>query len=94
MTSGFWILSQTNPTRFTSAHIILAKIQYHIFPTDVIGLGGKATHIAAGVDYTCALIIDNSEVTKLMCWGHNFAGQLGDGTNMDRLAPVYINIFP
>ena len=42
--------------------------------------------VGAGGDHTCAIKQDGS----LWCWGSNDSGQLGDGTNADRNAPVQI----
>lgn len=50
-------------------------------------LGGIAvTALAAGDDHTCALLPDRT----VRCWGRNDAGQLGDGTTNDALAPVTV----
>lgn len=40
--------------------------------------------ISAGDAHTLALSIDG----KIWAWGSNWAGQLGDGTNIDRLTPL------
>ena len=55
-------------------------------PTDVssLGNGRTATAISAGGFHTCA-ILDDGTVT---CWGSNFAGKLGDGTNTNRNTPT------
>jgi alpha-tubulin suppressor-like RCC1 family protein len=45
---------------------------------------GPITEITAGFDNVCALF--SAGVAK--CWGRNDYGQLGDGTNTDRRAPV------
>ena len=42
--------------------------------------------IAAGSEYTVALKSDGTR----WAWGYNWEGQLGDGTNTDRLSPVQI----
>ena len=42
-------------------------------PAVDLGTGRFATAITAGMDYTCALLDDNS----LKCWGRNTYGQLG-----------------
>jgi alpha-tubulin suppressor-like RCC1 family protein len=45
------------------------------------------TQIGAGGDHTCALV----EGT-IRCWGGNFGGQLGDGTDESRVTPVAIEL--
>ncbi|MCC6170361.1 MAG: PD40 domain-containing protein [Caldilineaceae bacterium] len=42
--------------------------------------------IAAGTFHTCAL----TERGSVNCWGQNSAGQLGDGTNSQRLSPAKV----
>jgi len=51
--------------------------------------GRTAISIDVGSDHTCA-ILDNQ---KLFCWGLNDFGQIGDGTNSDRLSPIEVD-FP
>ncbi len=56
-------------------------------PVPVSGLSG-ATAIAAGEAHTCALVAGG----EARCWGNNFYGQLGDGTqDTDRLTPVPVS---
>jgi len=43
-------------------------------PADVLWLAGNAGSVAAGYDYTCALV----RAGNLRCWGNNEFGQLGD----------------
>jgi alpha-tubulin suppressor-like RCC1 family protein len=53
-------------------------------PTVVATLPYPATAIAAGGSHTCAMLASG----QVKCWGSNFSGQLGDGTNTNRNAPV------
>jgi alpha-tubulin suppressor-like RCC1 family protein len=53
-------------------------------PVDVASLSDTILAISAGNDFTCAL--NNQSIVK--CWGRNSEGQLGDGTQTDRLSPV------
>jgi alpha-tubulin suppressor-like RCC1 family protein len=51
----------------------------------VEGLRGTVV-LAAGGDHTCAVLGDGT----VRCWGYNDAGQLGDGSTHDSLAPVLV----
>ena len=58
----------------------------------LVGAGAAATsasvvkQIVTGADHTCALIAGG----KVKCWGANNFGQVGDGTDEDRLKPVAV----
>ena len=43
--------------------------------------------ISAGFAHTCALTADG----EIDCWGENLAGQLGDGTHLDRPLPARVD---
>jgi alpha-tubulin suppressor-like RCC1 family protein len=49
-----------------------------------VTLARPAVQIAAGGYHTCALLDDDS----VYCWGNNASGQLGDGSETTRTAPV------
>ena len=55
-------------------------------PTQVTGFGPNSPVIAlsAGPRHTCAIL----EGGSVSCWGFNNAGQLGDGTTIDRVTPT------
>jgi alpha-tubulin suppressor-like RCC1 family protein len=64
---------------------------YRSLPVDV--LAGPAlpplagvTAISTGLNHTCVLIGGGAK-----CWGDNSKGQLGDGTNTQRLTPVSVS---
>jgi uncharacterized repeat protein (TIGR01451 family) len=54
-------------------------------PLQVTGLGG-ATAVAAGPNFSVAITAGGS----VWGWGDNIYGQLGDGTNTQRLTPVQV----
>ena len=62
-----------------------------LVPVEVSGIS-TATSISAGFDHSCAILADG----KVMCWGHNPWGGLGDGTTTDSAIPVQVsaNFFP
>ncbi len=55
-------------------------------PVDVIDLGGHVLALTAGGQHSCAL----TDTGAVKCWGRNDFGQLGDGTNTNRTAPVEV----
>lgn len=55
-------------------------------PTPAQPLAAKAM-VSTSSDHTLALANDGS----VWAWGHNLAGQLGDGTQVDRATPIRIN---
>jgi len=56
-------------------------------PVTVSGVAGRVSVIASGSEHTCALSTGGAAV----CWGANFSGQLGDGTNLNRNTPVNVS---
>lgn len=60
----------------------------HLTPVDVVQLRTTVQVVALGDRHSCALLTDQS----VMCWGNNVQGQLGDGTNTNRRAPVDVTL--
>jgi alpha-tubulin suppressor-like RCC1 family protein len=58
----------------------------HVSPAEVKGLPAPAVSIAVGGEYACARLVD----ARVLCWGANESGQLGDGTTVRRDSPVEI----
>jgi alpha-tubulin suppressor-like RCC1 family protein len=48
---------------------------------------GDAVQLSAGASHTCALRSNGT----IVCWGSNWAGQLGDGTTTNRLVPTLVS---
>ena len=59
----------------------------HRAPAPVVGML-NAAQIALGFYHACARVADGSE--PVLCWGANTHGQLGDGTILNRNAPVAV----
>ena len=55
-------------------------------PLEVTGFSTTGSSVSAGDKHTCAVTVTGS----VQCWGANANGQLGDGTLMERLAPVQV----
>lgn len=55
-------------------------------PVAVSGLRDGVRAIAVGSTHACALL----QAGTVRCWGSNAHGQLGDGTQVDRLTPVAV----
>lgn len=53
-------------------------------PIAVQGLASGVAAVAVGGSHSCAL----TAAGGVECWGHNYYGQLGDGTRTDRTTPV------
>jgi cysteine-rich repeat protein len=57
---------------------------HRMAPVGVAGLGGTVTFLSVGSTHACAVLGTGA----LRCWGHNWNGQLGDGSVTDRSSPV------
>lgn len=55
-------------------------------PVLVSGLPAPVIQIASGSSFSCAL----TQAGSVHCWGSNVVGQLGDGSNLARSAPVQV----
>ena len=55
-------------------------------PVAVSGLSSGVMAIAAGGNHTCALTLEG----HIRCWGYNAAGQLGDGSYVQRSTQVAV----
>lgn len=62
------------------------KTAYSSVPVLVSGLTDVVS-VSAGLSHTCA----RTKAGGVWCWGRNAEGQLGDGTNMERLVPVAVS---
>jgi alpha-tubulin suppressor-like RCC1 family protein len=55
-------------------------------PVDVVGLPSRITAIALGIQFSCAL----TDGGKVLCWGENDAGQLGNRTTTFSAVPTFV----
>lgn len=62
----------------------------HVLPVSVINLGSNVLSMVTASNHTCARL-GNGDVK---CWGLNDSGQLGDGTRLNRNAPVSVQALP
>lgn len=68
---------------FGASIAIPGAAQFQTTPLAVPGLSG-AVEVGCGGEHSCARLLDGT----VRCWGDNDFGQLGDGSNVDRQAPV------
>ena len=61
----------------------------HLTPAQVSALGTTVTGVSASGRHACARVTGGG----LRCWGWNAAGELGDGTLIDRSLPVTVTGF-
>ena len=58
-----------------------------LVPTTVWGLASGTAQVSAGGSHTCALTTGGGVV----CWGWNYSGQIGDGTDSTRMTPTAVS---
>jgi alpha-tubulin suppressor-like RCC1 family protein len=63
------------------------SVTQRLTPVDVSGLTTGIISVTAGLTHGCAVTSGGA----VKCWGVNLNGQLGDGTNTQRLAPVQVS---
>jgi len=56
-------------------------------PVDASGLASGAVDVGAGVGHSCGLV----EGGGVKCWGDNYYGQIGDGTNLWKFVPTDVS---
>lgn len=65
-------------------------MMYRLSPVAAAASIVNPTRVAVGTSHACALAADG----LVRCWGRNLYGALGDGTAVDRTAPVAVALPP
>jgi alpha-tubulin suppressor-like RCC1 family protein len=78
---SLWCWGRNNYGQLGDGHV---HDPYSNTPVQIMSSG--VSSVALGFYHTCAVKTDGS----LWCWGYNYYGQLGDGTNIDSDTPVPI----
>lgn len=55
-----------------------------LVPTRVVGLSSGVLVLGGGAQHSCAI----TSTSNAFCWGSNFSGNLGDGTQINRNTPT------
>jgi alpha-tubulin suppressor-like RCC1 family protein len=63
------------------------SLPFSVRPMDVQGLSSGVTVISAGTRHSCAV----TSAGGVKCWGANYSGALGDGTEGRHFAPVEVS---
>ena len=82
-----WGLNATQQLGATSGDdcgTVVISLACSLTPIGITSLAGSVAQASAGALHTCAVTTSGGA----MCWGSNSFGQLGDGTNVDRLTPM------
>lgn len=70
---------------------VTTPIDFSNTPMFVSGLDGVVVEkVSAGDSHTCVITSDN----RVLCWGYNGDGQLGDGTRVSRIRPEPVKESP
>ena len=77
-----WQFALNGATKFRFSVLVWTEVP------DPDAYSVRLTRISAGYGHTCGHDLDG----KLYCWGDNRYGQLGDGTRIDRLTPVAVQV--
>lgn len=67
---------------------ITTKGEFSVYPLKVYSLKQQVLSVSAGQNFTCTLLQDSS----VKCWGTNWTGSLGDGTNTGTGFPTSTNL--
>lgn len=68
----------------------IGNTDMQLIPVNVAGMGDGNLAIKAGMRFTCAIDPENNP----KCWGENWAGQLGDESQIRSLTPVEVSELP
>jgi alpha-tubulin suppressor-like RCC1 family protein len=66
----------------------LVNSQYAVAVSGLTGVTAKARSVTVGTAHACTVLTSGA----VRCWGLNSTGQLGDGTLLQRAAPVAVKV--
>lgn len=85
--AGTPTVKTSSPVSFTVLATYKGSDGQAVYTIEVGGVVLQASKISSGYSHTCAV----TTLGAAKCWGYNYFGQLGDGSTINRNAPVSVS---